>query len=139
MVPWLPLYLKMRNASNTHSNTHFSTRSLWLVKIHMGPTKACGSHINLVGSMWILTNQIECIKKCVLECVLLAFLLKNIHCGWLILIVYKLRLMHFQWSASFWVLVQYWWVLPSYFLLKENQGHRPKILLGKCPLFFSVN
>ena len=25
-----------RNASNAHSTTHFSTHSLWLVKIHMG-------------------------------------------------------------------------------------------------------
>ena len=65
----------MRNASNTHSNTHFSTHSLWLVKIHMGPTKSCGSHINLVGPMWILTNQRKCVEKYVLECVLLAFLL----------------------------------------------------------------
>jgi len=46
-----------------------------LVKIHMGPTKSCGSHINLVGPMWILTNQKECVKKCVLEGVLLAFLI----------------------------------------------------------------
>jgi len=29
----------LRNASNTPSNTHFSTHSLWLVKIHMRPTK----------------------------------------------------------------------------------------------------
>ena len=64
-----------RNASNTPSNTHFSTHSLWLVKIHMGPTKSCGSHINLVGRIWILTNQRECIEKCVLEGVLLAFLI----------------------------------------------------------------
>jgi hypothetical protein len=28
-----------------------ATHSLWLVKIHMGPTKSCGSHINLVGPM----------------------------------------------------------------------------------------
>jgi len=65
----------MRNASNTPSNTHFSTHSFWLVKIHMGPTKSCGSHINLVGPMWILTNQRGCIEKCVLEDVLLAFLI----------------------------------------------------------------
>jgi len=63
-----------RNVSNTHSNTHFSTHSLWLVKIYMGPTKSCGSYINLVGPMWFLTNQRECVEKCVLECVLLAFL-----------------------------------------------------------------
>jgi len=69
----------LRNASNTHSNTHFSTHSLWLVKIHMGPTKSCGSHIILVGLMQILTNQRECFEKCVLECVLLAFLLLFIH------------------------------------------------------------
>jgi len=39
---------------NTSSNTHFSTHSFWLVKIHMGPTKSCGSYILLVGPMWIL-------------------------------------------------------------------------------------
>jgi len=37
----------------------------------MGSTKACGSHMNLVGLMWILTNQKECVEKCVLEDVLL--------------------------------------------------------------------
>jgi len=59
----------------THILTHIFQHSLWLVKIHMGPTKSCGSHIHLVGPMWILTNQRECVDKCVLECVLLAFLL----------------------------------------------------------------
>jgi len=68
----------MRNASNTPSNTHFLTHYLWLVKIYMGSTKSCGSHINLVGPIWILTNQRECVEKCVLEDVLLAFLLKYI-------------------------------------------------------------
>jgi len=62
-----------RNASNTHSNTHFSTHFFWLVKINTGPIKSCGSHMNLVGPMWILTNQRECVEKCVLEGVLLAF------------------------------------------------------------------
>ena len=66
--------LNKRNASNTPFNTHFLTHSLWLVKIYMGPTKSCGSHINLVGPMWILTNQKECVEKCVLKGVLLAFL-----------------------------------------------------------------
>ena len=69
------IYHSLRNASNTSSNTHFSTHSLWLVKVYMGPTKSCGSHINLMGPMWILTNQIECVEKCVLEGVLLAFLI----------------------------------------------------------------
>jgi len=40
----------MRNANNTNFNT-LLTYSFWLVKIHTGPTKSCGSHINLVGSM----------------------------------------------------------------------------------------
>jgi len=53
----------MRNASNTHSNTHFPKQSLWLVKIHMGPTKSCASHINLVEPTWILTSQRECVEK----------------------------------------------------------------------------
>jgi len=65
----------LRNATNTLFNTHFSTHSLWLIKIHIGPTKSCGSYIFLVGHMWILTNQRECGGKCVLEGVLLAFLL----------------------------------------------------------------
>jgi len=64
---------KKRNVSNTHFNTHFSTHFLWLVKIHMRPTKSCGSYIHLVGLMWILTNQ----RECVLKCVLLAFLKKK--------------------------------------------------------------
>jgi len=63
-----------RNASNTPSNTHFLTHSLWLVKIHMSSTKSCRSHINLVGPIWILTNQRVCVEKCVLEDALLAFL-----------------------------------------------------------------
>jgi len=49
----LVIYIK-RNASNTPFNTHFSTHSLWLVKIHTGPTKSCGSYILFVGPMWIL-------------------------------------------------------------------------------------
>jgi len=63
-----------RNASNTPSNTHFSTHSLWLVEIHMGSTKFIWDPHDLVGPMWILTNQRECVEKCVLEGVLLAFL-----------------------------------------------------------------
>jgi len=47
---------RKRNASNTPSNTYFSTNSFWLVKIHMGPTKSCGSHMNLVGPLWISIN-----------------------------------------------------------------------------------
>jgi len=66
-----------RNASNTPSNTHFSTHPFWLVKIHMGPTKLIWDPHDLVGPMWILTNQRECVEKCVLEGVLLAFLLKS--------------------------------------------------------------
>jgi len=65
-----------RNASDTHTNTHFSTHSIWLVKIHMGPTKFIWDPHALVGPMWILTNQRECVEKCVLECVLLTFLIK---------------------------------------------------------------
>jgi len=67
-------YTFQRNVSDTHSNTHFSTHYLWLVKSHMGPTKSCGSHINLEGPIWILTNQKKCVEKCMLECVLLTFL-----------------------------------------------------------------
>ena len=70
----LHLHIFLRNASNTHFNTHFSTHSLWLIKIHMGPTKFIWDPHDLVGPMWILTNQRECVEKCVLECVLLAFL-----------------------------------------------------------------
>jgi len=38
------------NANNTHFNT-LSNMLFLLVKIHMGPTKSCGFHINLVGPM----------------------------------------------------------------------------------------
>ena len=54
----------------------------------MGPTKLCGSHINLVGPMWILTNQRECVEKCVLEGVLLAFL----YCVYIVLLDFFLEL-----------------------------------------------
>jgi len=64
----------MRNASNTPSNTHFSTHSLWFVEIHMRSTKFIWDPHDLVGPMWILTNQRECVKKCVLKGVLLTFL-----------------------------------------------------------------
>jgi len=64
-----------RNASNTHSNTHFSIHSLWLVKIHMGPTKFIWDQYDLVGPMWVLTNQKECAEKYVLQYVLLAFIM----------------------------------------------------------------
>jgi len=55
------------NANNTHFNTYLLTHFCWLVKIHMNSTKLCGSYLNLVGLMWILTNQRECVKKYVLE------------------------------------------------------------------------
>jgi len=70
-----------RKVSDTHYNTHFSTHFLWLVKSHMGLTKSCGSHIfdgshmNFNQSNRVCwKNQIECVEKCVLEYVLLAFL-----------------------------------------------------------------
>jgi len=34
------------NANNTPSNTRFPTYYILLIKIHIGPTKLCGSHIN---------------------------------------------------------------------------------------------
>jgi len=68
-----------------NANTHFPIHSLWLVKIHMGPTKSCGSHINLVGPMWILTNQRECWKMCVKMCVASISLLKDLHFSLLII------------------------------------------------------
>jgi len=68
------IYICVRNANNIPSNTHFLTHSLRFVKIHMGPTKSCGSHLYLVGPMQILTNQRECVGKYVLQGVLLAFL-----------------------------------------------------------------
>ena len=59
----------------THLLTHTFQHSLWLVKIHMGPTKFTWDPHDLVGPMWILTNQRECVRKCVLKGVLLAFLI----------------------------------------------------------------
>jgi len=59
------LYFYLKNASNTHFNTHFSTHSLWLVKIHTGPTKFIWDLHDLVRPVWILTNQRECVEKCV--------------------------------------------------------------------------
>jgi len=63
----------MKNASNTYSNTDSSTHYLWLVEIHMSPTKSCRSPINLLGDMWILTHQKKYVEKCVLKYMLLAF------------------------------------------------------------------
>jgi len=54
--------------------THLLTHSPWLINIHMGPTKFIWDPHDLVGLIWILTNQIKCVEKCMLECVLLAFL-----------------------------------------------------------------
>jgi len=56
---------KIREMLATYILTHFSTHSFWLVKIHMGPTKFIWDPHNLVGLMWILTNQRECVGKCV--------------------------------------------------------------------------
>jgi len=72
---YIYIYIYMRNASNTHYNTHIPIHSFWLVKTYMGSTKSCESHISLVSPMWILINQRECVEKCVLECVLLVFLI----------------------------------------------------------------
>jgi len=44
----------------------------------MGPTKYKWDPHDLVGLMWILTNQSEYVEKCVLEGVLLAFLKKKL-------------------------------------------------------------
>jgi len=41
----------------------------------MGPTKYKWGPHDLVGPMWILIDQRECVRKCVLEGVSLAFLL----------------------------------------------------------------
>jgi len=52
----------------TPSNTHFSTHSLWLVKIHVGPYRFGVSHMYF--------NQLKRMyENCVLEGMLLAFLL----------------------------------------------------------------
>lgn len=49
----------------THILIHTFQHIFLLVKIHMGPTKSCRFHINLVSLMWILTNQRERLEKCV--------------------------------------------------------------------------
>jgi len=43
--------------------------------IHVAPSKSCGYHINLVSLMWILINQRYYVKKCVLKCILLTYLI----------------------------------------------------------------
>jgi len=93
----------MRNASNTPSNTHFSTHSLWLVEIHMGSTKFIWDPHNLVGPMWIWTNQRKYVEKCVLECVLLAFLslsLLTIHISHEIALQFFFLFEIVQWSID---------------------------------------
>jgi hypothetical protein len=44
-----------------------ATHYLLLVKIHMGPTNSCGSHINLAALFYILTNKRDCVGMCVKE------------------------------------------------------------------------
>jgi len=66
--------IKKGNASNTHFNTHFSAHYLWLVKIHTRPTKYIWDPHDMTRLMWILTHQRECVEKCALKCMLLAFL-----------------------------------------------------------------
>jgi len=65
----------------THLLTHTFQHTLfdWL-KFLWDPPNSYGTHQihmdpnDLVGPMWILTNQRECVEKCVLEDVLLVFL-----------------------------------------------------------------
>jgi len=91
------IYIILKNANKTHSNTHFLTHSLWLVKAHMGPTKFIWDLHDLVGPMWVLTNQRECVGECVLEWVLLAFLYNLIcssyiyHIYWSLYIVFLIQ------------------------------------------------
>ena len=101
-----------RNVSNTHFNTCFPTHSLWLIKIHMGPTKFCGSHINLVSPMWILTNQRECVEKCVLKCVLLAFLFS--------IIIPISRWPEVEWAINKGMLVQN--IVRRWLVMRENDA-----------------
>jgi len=51
--------------------THIITHFFWLIKIHMRPSKFIWDAHDLVWPMLILTNQ----KECVAKCVLLAFLI----------------------------------------------------------------
>jgi len=101
----------MRNTSNTLFNSYFSTHSLWLVKIYMGPTKLIWDPHDLVRPMWILTNQKKCVEKCVLEGVLLAFLNLIFLFNYLPLIVIShLTLKNFpplvclNWNSNCWLL-----------------------------------
>lgn len=47
----------------THILTHISQHTLWLVKIHMSPTKSCGSHVNSNKSKRVCWKV--CVKMCV--------------------------------------------------------------------------
>jgi len=67
------LHNARRGMLATHILKH-TFQHTWLVKIHMGPTKFTWDPHNLVEPVWILTNQRECVEKCVLEGVLLTFL-----------------------------------------------------------------
>jgi len=61
--------------------THILTHSLWLVKIHICPTKSWGTHIYLVGHISVLTNKKKCVENCLLKCELLVFLKLKIQHG----------------------------------------------------------
>jgi len=85
-------------------STHILTYSLWCNKIHMGPIISCGSLINLVVSMWILTrptwfdgsnvNFIKSKRVCWKMCVKMYF--ASISHYWLENDLYK------YWTYYFW-------------------------------------
>jgi len=69
---YIYIYIYIWEIVATHLLTH--TFQHTLIKIHMDPTKLIWDPHDLVRLMWILTNQKECVEKCVIEDVLLAFL-----------------------------------------------------------------
>ena len=68
----------LKNANNTHFSTHFFS----LAKIHMGSTKLIWDPYDLVGPMWVLTNQRKCVERCVASISLTIFHPTFVKCGW---------------------------------------------------------
>jgi len=50
-----------------HILTHTFEHIFLSVKIHMDRTKSSGTHINLVGLMWILTKKLYNYKNCIID------------------------------------------------------------------------
>ena len=68
----------------------------------MGPTESCGSHINLVGPMWILSNRKECVKKCVAS-ISHVYIYWNLECMWNLDVYLDVHMLLFYFKNLYWL------------------------------------